>query len=50
MVMSETAYRAFTPEQLEVMTAHNTIPVHAELSTIEIYGGGGVRCSIAELF
>jgi len=50
MVMSETAYRAFTPEQLDVMKENDTVPVHAELSTIEIYGGGGVRCCIAELF
>jgi hypothetical protein len=50
MVMSETAYRAFTPEQLAVMMQHHTIPVPNDLSTIEIYGGGGVRCCIAELF
>jgi hypothetical protein len=50
MVMSETAYRAFTPEQLATMTQHHTIPVAADLSTIETYGGGGVRCCIAELF
>jgi hypothetical protein len=50
MAMSSKAYHAFTPEQRQVMRRHVADLVHAPIDTLENVGGGGVRCSIAELF
>lgn len=47
--MSQTALNAFTEEQLTQILMHNKI-VHSDISTIEKYGGGSVRCMIAEVF
>jgi len=49
MAMSTGAYHAFTPEQRQVLREHLDDLVHADIRTIEVVGGGGVRCSIAEL-
>lgn len=49
MVMSSGAHAAFTPPQREAMLEHTAKLVHADIGTIERVGGGGVRCTIAEL-
>jgi hypothetical protein len=49
MAMSTGAYHAFTPEQRAILEEHLDDLVHADIRTIEAIGGGGVRCSIAEL-
>lgn len=49
MVMSTGAHDAFSQAQREVMLEHTARLVHADISTIEKVGGGGVRCTIAEL-
>jgi len=50
MVMSEAAYTNFTEDQLAVFEKHNVAVGHTPIPTIERYGGGGVRCCIAELY
>eukprot|EP00002_Diphylleia_rotans_P014334 TRINITY_DN278_c0_g3_i3.p1 TRINITY_DN278_c0_g3~~TRINITY_DN278_c0_g3_i3.p1 ORF type:complete len:532 (+),score=113.82 TRINITY_DN278_c0_g3_i3:49-1644(+) len=50
LVMSSQAYNAFTPEQRDVMLQHVGDLIHADITAIETFGGGGVRCAIAELF
>ena len=50
LVMSTRAYKSLTPEQLQVFTKHSCSVLHFDVSTIETYGGGGVRCMIAEVF
>jgi len=50
MVMSDKAYKAFTSEQHALLNEHGIMPIHADVSTIEDLGGGGVRCCCAELF
>lgn len=50
MVMSTGAYNAFTQEQREAIEHYTSKLVHSDISTIERIGGGGVRCTIAELF
>jgi hypothetical protein len=50
LAMSTQAYNAFTPEQREILLKHQSELLHAEFSTIERVGGGGVRCALAELF
>lgn len=50
MAMSTQAHNAFTPEQRRDMRKHVAALHHAPLDTIEYIGGGGVRCSLAELF
>ncbi|MDW7692151.1 arginine deiminase-related protein [Flammeovirgaceae bacterium SG7u.111] len=49
LAMSEQAYKAFTPAQLEVINRYSKI-VHSPLYTIEQAGGGSARCMIAELY
>ena len=49
MVMSTRAYRSLIPEQVEAIGRHARI-VHADVSNIELAGGGSVRCMIAENF
>ena len=44
-VMSETARAAFSPTQLAALGRVVAVP----FSTIETYGGGGVRCCLAEI-
>jgi len=50
LVMSEAAYKAFTPDQHELFKTHHITPLYANVQTIESLGGGGVRCCSAELF
>ena len=50
MAMSTQAHNAFTLEQRRDMRKHVAALHHAPLNTIEYIGGGGVRCSLAELF
>nr|WP_314801860.1 arginine deiminase-related protein [uncultured Capnocytophaga sp.] len=49
LVMSETAYNALTPQQIEAIEKHTQI-LYSNLSTIEICGGGSARCMLAEIF
>lgn len=50
MAMSTQAHNAFTDEQKRTMLRHCASLVHAPIDTLERVGGGGVRCSLAELF
>ncbi len=49
LVMSTTAYTVLTEAQLAVIEKHCTV-IHTDISTIEKYGGGSVRCMLAEVF
>jgi hypothetical protein len=49
LVMSETAYKALTAEQVEKIESYCEI-IYSDLSTIEINGGGSARCMLAEVF
>jgi hypothetical protein len=49
LVMSETAYQSLSPEQIDTIEFHSEILV-AAIPTIETYGGGSVRCMMAEIF
>jgi hypothetical protein len=44
------AYHAFTPDQRATILRHVASIVHAPIDTLERVGGGGVRCTLAELF
>lgn len=47
--MSTTAFDSLTPEQKAQIEKESDI-LAADISTIEFYGGGSVRCMIAEIF
>jgi len=49
IVMSETAHKAFTEEQLAVLTKHGEICAFP-INIIETIGGGSARCMVAEIF
>ncbi len=49
MVMSDTAYRSLTKEQIHKITQHTAI-LHPALTTIETNGGGSARCMMAEIY
>jgi hypothetical protein len=49
LVMSQTAYDAFTPGQ-RAMLGHDKTLLALEIPTIEAIGGGSARCMIAEIF
>lgn len=49
IMLSETAKKNFTKEQLAQLTKHGEI-VSVSIPTIEEIGGGGVRCMLAEVF
>ncbi len=49
LLMSTTSYGALTAKQLEVIKRHNQI-LYFAIPTIEKYGGGSVRCMVAENF
>lgn len=49
LIMSDTAKRAFTKRQKEILEQH-CILVSSPLQTIEQVGGGSARCMIAEIF
>lgn len=48
-LMSKSAFQGFTKEQLEIIKKSSEI-IFSDITTIETYGGGSVRCMIAELF
>ena len=49
IVMSEAAFNSFSPKQLKALQKHGSI-LHSPIPTIEKFGGGGVRCMMAEIF
>ena len=49
LVMSQTAYRSLTPEQLAILETDLRI-LAPDIHTIETVGGGSARCMLAELF
>ncbi len=49
LVMSQTAYNSLNEKQIEFLSAKtNLLPIN--IDTIEYYGGGSVRCMMAEVF
>jgi len=50
LVMSSSAYNAYTNDQIEIILKHVDEICHSDIPTIEQIGGGSVRCMIAELF
>ena len=49
MVMSTAAFHSLKDEQLNIIKNYNKI-VHLPIGTIEKFGGGSVRCMMAEIF
>jgi hypothetical protein len=49
LVMSETAYKSMSPEQLSAIEKYCEI-IYSDLNTIEVNGGGSARCMLAEVF
>lgn len=49
IVMSEQAFKSFSEEQIKQLEEFGKI-IHTPIYTIEKYGGGSVRCMIAEVF
>lgn len=49
LIMSTTAYESLRPDQIRHLERHSKI-LHAPIPTIETYGGGSVRCMMAEVF
>lgn len=49
LVMSTKAYQSLSDDQIKTISAFNKI-IHADISTIEMNGGGSARCMIAEVF
>ncbi|WP_110475953.1 citrulline utilization hydrolase CtlX [Winogradskyella epiphytica] len=49
LIMSETAYKSLTPNQIKTIEKHCPI-LYSSLNTIEILGGGSARCMMAEVF
>ncbi|PRW20869.1 hypothetical protein C2E21_8675 [Chlorella sorokiniana] len=50
LAMSTRAYNAFTDDQKKVLRRHVAALHHANIDTLEHIGGGGVRCTLAEIF
>ncbi len=50
MAMSTRAYDAFSPEQRAAILKHVHAIHHAPVDMLEHVGGGGVRCTLAEIF
>lgn len=51
VVMSLTAFNAFTEEQKKIISCNGSMDiVHPDISTIECNGGGSARCMLAEIF
>ncbi len=48
-VMSKAAYKSLTPEQINNINKTSNI-LYSDIKTIEQYGGGSVRCMMAENF
>ncbi|MDO5301674.1 MAG: arginine deiminase-related protein [Tissierellia bacterium] len=49
LVMSTQAYESLRDDQVAAIEKHLPI-VHSDIRTIEFYGGGSARCTIAEIF
>ena len=49
VIMSSQAYASLRPDQIRHLERHTEI-LHAPIPTIETYGGGSVRCMMAEVF
>ncbi len=49
LVMSTKAYQSLSDDQIKTISTFNKI-IHADISTIEMNGGGSARCMIAEVF
>ena len=49
MVMSDTAYKCLKDNQINMIEEHLKI-LHIPIPTIEKYGGGSVRCMMAEIY
>lgn len=49
MVMSKTAYQSLTAQQIDRILAYNKLII-PDIPTIEKYGGGSVRCMMAEVY
>lgn len=49
IVMSHTAYTAFTAQQVDRLSHYGQI-VHVDIGTIEKVGGGSARCMLAEIY
>ncbi|SFU32160.1 hypothetical protein SAMN05216480_101711 [Pustulibacterium marinum] len=49
LVMSQTAYKSLTQDQIQKIENHCTI-LYSDLNTIETCGGGSARCMLAEVF
>lgn len=50
LAMSTRAYKAFTESQRKTLRKHVAALHHANIDTLEHIGGGGVRCTVAEIF
>ena len=50
LAMSSRAHNAFLPEQRAALLRHCAALHHAPVDTLEDVGGGGVRCTLAEIF
>eukprot|EP01023_Acetabularia_acetabulum_P006260 TRINITY_DN12617_c0_g1_i5.p1 TRINITY_DN12617_c0_g1~~TRINITY_DN12617_c0_g1_i5.p1 ORF type:complete len:187 (+),score=36.22 TRINITY_DN12617_c0_g1_i5:365-925(+) len=50
MAMSTQAYNAFTESQLQTLKKHVASITHSPIDALESVGGGGVRCTLAEIF
>lgn len=49
LIMSTQAHASLRPDQIRHLERHTQI-LHAPIPTIETYGGGSVRCMMAEVF
>lgn len=49
LVMSDQAFKSLSPAQISQVKAHTEI-LHIPIPTIETFGGGSVRCMMAEVF
>ncbi len=49
IIMSETAFKGFIPEQINILQKYGEI-VRVSIDTIERVGGGSARCMLAEVF
>lgn len=49
IIMSESAYNSFTPEQLNILRRYGDL-ISVNIKNIEMVGGGSARCMLAEVF
>lgn len=50
MAMSTQAYNVFTADQRSTILRHCANIIHSPIDTLERIGGGGVRCTLGEIF